>query len=122
MQDYYTQTAFEFVARGASGGQLGTVLAGGRYDGLVAAMGGKDLAGVGWAAGVDRLIALATASGGLTSSAAPEAPFVMVRVRAYAARSTGGRYRGAMAGDSCCDGDRGGSGCRCSVPSCGEGV
>lgn len=51
--DYYTHTAFEFVTTDL--GSQGTVLAGGRYDGLVHQMGGPETAGVGWALGVDRL-------------------------------------------------------------------
>ncbi len=54
--DYYTHTAFEFVT-----GDLGAqdaVMAGGRYDGLIAQMGGTDTPGVGWAAGVERLVML----------------------------------------------------------------
>ena len=51
--DYYTHTAFEFKAVGL--GAQGTVLAGGRYDGLVKLMGGPSAPGVGWAAGIERL-------------------------------------------------------------------
>ncbi len=54
--DYYGHTAFEFVT-GALGAQ-GTVLAGGRYDGLVAEMGGPPTPAVGWAAGIERLAML----------------------------------------------------------------
>lgn len=54
--DYYCHTAFEFTT-GALGAQ-GAVLAGGRYDGLVAAMGGAPTPGVGWASGVERLAML----------------------------------------------------------------
>ena len=51
--DYYTHTAFEFVT--ADLGAQGTVMGGGRYDGLVEMMGGPALSGVGWAAGIERL-------------------------------------------------------------------
>ncbi len=51
--DYYCHTVFEFVTDDL--GAQGTVLAGGRYDGLVKALGGSDIDGVGWAAGVERL-------------------------------------------------------------------
>lgn len=54
--DYYTHTAFEFVT-GDLGAQ-GTVMGGGRYDGLVEMMGGPALSGVGWAAGIERLAML----------------------------------------------------------------
>ena len=55
--DYYSHTAFEFVTTRL--GAQGTVLAGGRYDGLVAEMGGPPTPAVGWAAGVERLAMLA---------------------------------------------------------------
>jgi histidyl-tRNA synthetase len=51
--DYYTHTAFEFVTTAL--GSQGAVIAGGRYDGLMRDMGGPDVPGVGWAAGVERL-------------------------------------------------------------------
>jgi histidyl-tRNA synthetase len=54
--DYYTHTAFEFTTDRL--GAQGAVIAGGRYDGLVAAMGGPDTPGIGWAAGVERLAIL----------------------------------------------------------------
>jgi histidyl-tRNA synthetase len=54
--DYYTHTAFEFVTTDL--GAQGTVLGGGRYDGLVELMGGPPMAGVGWAAGIERLALL----------------------------------------------------------------
>jgi len=51
--DYYSHTAFEFVTDRL--GAQGTVMAGGRYDGLVEEMGGPATPSVGWAAGVERL-------------------------------------------------------------------
>ncbi len=57
--DYYSHTAFEFVTDTL--GAQGTVLAGGRYDGLMAQMGGKPTPGIGWAAGVERLAMMAGA-------------------------------------------------------------
>ncbi len=54
--DYYSHTAFEFVTTEL--GAQGTVLAGGRYDGLVADMGGPPTPAVGWAAGIERLAML----------------------------------------------------------------
>jgi histidyl-tRNA synthetase len=55
--DYYCHTAFEFTTQ--SLGAQGTVLAGGRYDGLIEQMGGPATPGVGWAAGIERLAMLA---------------------------------------------------------------
>lgn len=51
--DYYRHTAFEFVTDRL--GAQGTVLAGGRYDGLIEALGGPATPAVGWAAGIERL-------------------------------------------------------------------
>jgi histidyl-tRNA synthetase len=51
--DYYRHTAFEFVTDRL--GAQGTVLAGGRYDGLIEALGGPPTPAVGWAAGIERL-------------------------------------------------------------------
>jgi histidyl-tRNA synthetase len=57
--DYYGHTAFEFVTTRL--GAQGTVMAGGRYEGLVKEMGGPAIPGVGWASGVERLAMLLTA-------------------------------------------------------------
>ena len=54
--DYYCHTAFEFITDAL--GAQGTVLGGGRYDGLSEMLGGPPVAGVGWAAGVERLAML----------------------------------------------------------------
>ncbi|MBT4769828.1 MAG: histidine--tRNA ligase [Rhodospirillaceae bacterium] len=54
--DYYCHTAFEFTTEAL--GAQGTVLAGGRYDGLISAMGGAVTPGIGWAAGIERLAML----------------------------------------------------------------
>jgi len=51
--DYYRHTAFEFVTDLL--GAQGTVIAGGRYDGLVEQLGGPHTPAVGWAAGIERL-------------------------------------------------------------------
>ena len=67
--DYYRHTAFEFVTDRL--GAQGTVLAGGRYDGLVESLGGPATAGVGWAAGVERLAML-------LDEAADERPDIVV--------------------------------------------
>jgi histidyl-tRNA synthetase len=54
--DYYTRTAFEWIAPGL--GAQDTVAAGGRYDRLVEDLGGKPRAGIGFALGVERLLLL----------------------------------------------------------------
>ena len=70
--DYYCHTAFEFVTDAL--GTQGTVLGGGRYDGLAEMLGGPAVAGVGWAAGIERLAMLA----GAKTPTAPTAPKVAV--------------------------------------------
>lgn len=72
--DYYTHSVFEFVTTDL--GAQGTVLAGGRYDGLVELMGGPQMAGVGWAAGVERLALL------IDEPAGPARPIALVPVGA----------------------------------------
>jgi histidyl-tRNA synthetase len=54
--DYYSHTAFEFITDRL--GAQGTVMGGGRYEGLVQEMGGPSTPSVGWAAGVERLAEL----------------------------------------------------------------
>jgi len=54
--DYYRHTAFEFVTDRL--GAQGTVLGGGRYDGLMETLGGPQTPAVGWAAGIERLAML----------------------------------------------------------------
>jgi histidyl-tRNA synthetase len=54
--DYYTHTVFEFTTQAL--GAQGTVLAGGRYNGLVEMMGGPNIPGIGFAAGMERLAML----------------------------------------------------------------
>lgn len=54
--DYYNHLAFEYVTK--ENKSQNTVLAGGRYDGLVQSLGGSDITGVGWAAGIERIVML----------------------------------------------------------------
>ena len=54
--DYYCHTAFEFTTQ--SLGSQGAIIAGGRYDGLIGMMGGRETPGVGWAGGIERLAML----------------------------------------------------------------
>ena len=58
--DYYSYTAFEFITTRL--GAQGTVMAGGRYQGLIAEMGGPEVGGVGFAAGIERLAMLLAAA------------------------------------------------------------
>ena len=70
--DYYTHTAFEFVTDAL--GAQGTVLAGGRYDGLIEQLGGPSTAGIGWAGGIERLAMLAS------DPPAPRRPVALVPI------------------------------------------
>ncbi len=54
--DYYTKTVFEFVSNNI--GAQGTVCGGGRYDKLISEFGGGEVAGIGFAAGIERLLLL----------------------------------------------------------------
>ena len=69
--DYYNLTVFEWVSDKL--GSQGTVCGGGRYDGLFAQLGGKPAPGVGFAAGVERLIALVTEAGRAAPAPAADA-------------------------------------------------
>jgi histidyl-tRNA synthetase len=60
--DYYTRTAFEFVATGLSA-QQGTLFGGGRYDGLAEALGGPHVPGVGFGMGLERVLLALEAEG-----------------------------------------------------------
>ena len=61
--DYYTHTVFEVVSTRPDSGAQATVFAGGRYDHFVSYYGGPDLSGIGFAIGMERLIALAKEEG-----------------------------------------------------------
>lgn len=69
--DYYRHTAFEFVTDRL--GAQGTVLGGGRYDGLMESLGGPATPAVGWAAGIERLAMLV----GEREEAGPDAILVV---------------------------------------------
>ncbi|MBS0511311.1 MAG: histidine--tRNA ligase [Proteobacteria bacterium] len=68
--DYYNRTVFEWVTTRL--GAQGTVCAGGRYDGLVAQLGGKPQPAAGFAMGVERLLALWRESGAEPERAIPD--------------------------------------------------
>ncbi|MCP5424503.1 MAG: histidine--tRNA ligase [Gammaproteobacteria bacterium] len=74
--DYYSKTVFEWVT-GRLGAQ-GTICAGGRYDGLVEQLGGAEIPAVGFAIGLERLIALLGSDGYTGLDQSPQAYLVMV--------------------------------------------
>ena len=73
--DYYTRTTFEFV--GPSGSANSTICGGGRYDGLVEAVGGPPTPGIGFGAGIERLL-LALENEGITVEHAALDVFVVL--------------------------------------------
>jgi histidyl-tRNA synthetase len=68
--DYYNLSVFEFVTDRL--GAQGTVCAGGRYDDLIAQMGGKPAPAVGWALGIERVLALLEAQGTAVPALVPD--------------------------------------------------
>jgi len=82
--DYYSKTVFEWVTDQL--GAQGTVCAGGRYDGLVEQLGGKAVAGSGFAMGVERLCLLLEVTGTIPGSvnADPDIYFVVAGEKAEA--------------------------------------
>ncbi|MCK6453791.1 MAG: histidine--tRNA ligase [Alphaproteobacteria bacterium] len=74
--DYYCHTAFEFTTEAL--GAQGTVMGGGRYDGLIELMGGPPTPAIGWAAGIERLAML------IAEPPAPPRPIALVPMGADA--------------------------------------
>ena len=93
--DYYRHTAFEFVTDRL--GAQGTVIAGGRYDGLVESLGGPHTPAVGWAAGIERLAMMI----GAVQADRPEVVVVPLgeRAEAEAQRIVSGLRREGVAVD-----------------------
>lgn len=69
--DYYNLSVFEFIT-GSLGAQ-GTICAGGRYDDLIAQIGGKPAPAVGWALGVERVLELVKEQGAAIPALVPDA-------------------------------------------------
>ena len=74
--DYYSLTVFEWVTDQL--GAQGTVCAGGRYDGLVAQLGGRAAPAVGFAMGIERLLAVMQAQGSLPEATRADAYLVLM--------------------------------------------
>jgi histidyl-tRNA synthetase len=74
--DYYSRTVFEWVTDAL--GSQGAVCSGGRYDGLVEKLGGRPTPAVGWAMGIERLVALFEACGGKAPTTAADVYVVAV--------------------------------------------
>jgi histidyl-tRNA synthetase len=80
--DYYNRTVFEWIT--ASTGAQNAVCSGGRYDGLIAQLGGEVTPAVGFAMGVERLVALLVAAGGTPPALHPDVYVVVSGERAAA--------------------------------------
>ncbi|MBX3702980.1 MAG: histidine--tRNA ligase [Steroidobacteraceae bacterium] len=78
--DYYSRTVFEWSTQAL--GAQDAVCSGGRYDGLVAQLGGEPTPAIGWALGIERLVALLQAAGGPAPGAAPGVYMVLAGERA----------------------------------------
>ncbi len=74
--DYYNLTVFEWLTDAL--GAQGAVCAGGRYDGLVEKLGGRPTPAIGWAMGIERLVALYEACGGKPRLDEPDVYIVAV--------------------------------------------
>jgi histidyl-tRNA synthetase len=82
--DYYTRTVFEWITH--STGAQNAVCSGGRYDGLIAQLGGEATPAIGFAMGIERLVALLVAAGRAPAPARPEL-YVVVSGTQVAARA-----------------------------------
>jgi histidyl-tRNA synthetase len=74
--DYYTRTVFEWVTDRL--GAQSAICSGGRYDGLVSQLGGRETPAVGWALGVERVIELVRLEGRDSAQAVPDVYVVCV--------------------------------------------
>ena len=102
--DYYRRTTFEFTAEALDAAQ-NAVGGGGRYDGLVEAMGGPATAGVGFALGVDRTLLACDAEGVFPAPSLSPAVFVIDTVDGLAAHDLTFAFRRAgVAADRAYDG------------------
>ncbi len=73
--DYYTRTVFEWVTDRL--GAQGAICSGGRYDGLVAQLGGRDTPAIGWAMGLERVVELMEEEGRRQPARPPHAYLVI---------------------------------------------
>ena len=80
--DYYNRTVFEWVTDAL--GSQGAVCSGGRYDGLVEKLGGRATPAVGWAMGMERLVALYAECGGVVPAQDADVYLVAVGEEALA--------------------------------------
>ena len=86
--DYYSRTVFEWIT--ASTGAQNAVCSGGRYDGLIAQLGGDATPAIGFAMGIERLLALLAAAGRSPAAAHPDVYVVVGGPAAAAAGAAAG--------------------------------
>jgi len=102
--DYYTRTTFEFASAAIDAAQNG-VGGGGRYDGLVSALGGPPTPGVGFGIGIERVLLACDAEGAFMVAARPLDAFVVDAAGGESARRLTAVLRGAgLAADRAFDG------------------
>jgi histidyl-tRNA synthetase len=102
--DYYTRTTFEFAA-GALESAQNVVLGGGRYDGLVAAVGGPSTPGIGFGSGIERALLACDAEGAFAVAPRPLDAFVVDVAGGESARQLTASLRAAgLSADRAFDG------------------
>jgi len=95
--DYYTRTVFEWTTQAL--GAQDAVCSGGRYDGLVAQLGGDATPAIGWALGIERIVGLLQAAGTAAGAALPAVYLVLSGDRAEnAGLALAERLRDALPG------------------------
>jgi histidyl-tRNA synthetase len=78
--DYYSRTVFEWITDAL--GSQDAVCSGGRYDGLIAQLGGEQTPAIGFAAGIERIVALLAQSGSVPAAKSPDVYLVASGARA----------------------------------------
>ncbi len=86
--DYYTKTVFEIGEKSEEGAVLGTLIGGGRYDGLVKLLGGRDTPACGAAGGVERIAAVLKANNKKTSQKEEKAEIFLAQLGQMAKRKS----------------------------------
>lgn len=86
--DYYTKTVFEIIEKSEDGLSLGALIGGGRYDGLVKLLGGRDTPGCGAAGGIERILAVMKAAGKKPSSKDEKAEIFLAQLGQMAKRKS----------------------------------
>lgn len=86
--DYYTKTVFEIMEKSDDGVSQGSLVGGGRYDGLVKLLGGRDTSACGAAGGIDRIVNLMKARGAKVDKKQNEAKIFLAQLGQLAKRKS----------------------------------